>query len=402
MSSTFDVEVKLWNKKDLTGVGVYAFDFNLTWLNSTYGMECGSIRSPFITLVCVSFTAPWDHYFTVANRTITPFLNATDGKYYTGYNLAITALDNSTPLTDVQIVLVKLTFHIDCEPLYPDKYVTPFDLEVVLSDVPDPDTGKAGPIAGVEVHDGTFTLESFQPDVHLEPRYFCEYKAGMSHTVEFWISNMSKVYGFGFGVTFNNTLLKTDIQSVKFCDAFPTPYEVLTESVVDNGDGTSTIIVQLQRPCEKPTVTHQPGPAATFSLISTFDEWADNYIIPNKDNSTIVLSWAYVLAKCGCAGSGETRQYDYGDVFPADYLLLAYNTTIDYFWRPRIGDLNLDGEVDVQDLQALAALYATDTGPALNTWGNLDGRGNTIVDIFDFVIGAKVFGKPYTCDIADP
>jgi len=78
VSSTFDVEVKLWNKKDLTGVGVYAFDFNLTWLNSTYGMECGSIKTSLITLVRVSFTAPWDHYFTVANRTMTPFLNATD------------------------------------------------------------------------------------------------------------------------------------------------------------------------------------------------------------------------------------------------------------------------------------------------------------------------------------
>jgi hypothetical protein len=399
VSSTFDVEVKLWNKKELTGVGVYAFDFNITWLNSTYGMACGSLDRSFITLMGVSFKAPWDHYFIVANETINPFLNA--GKYYNGYHLAITALDNSTSLTDIQTVLLKLTFHIDCEPVYPDKYITPFDLEAVLIDLPD--TGIVGPIAGVEVDDGTFTLESYQPDVHLEPRYSCEYKAGMGHTVAFWISNMSKVYGFGFAITFNNTLLAADVQSIKFSDAFPTPYEFLYANVVNNGDGTSTLIVELQRPCEKPTVTHEAGPTATFSLVSTFDKWADNDIIPNKDNSTIVLSWAYVLARCGCADTcGPSRQYDYGDVFPGPYRLLAYNTTIAYYWRPRAGDLNLDGEVDIQDMHALATLYGKNTGPALNTWGNLDGRGNTIVDIFDFVVVAKYFGKPYTCDIADP
>ena len=401
VSSTFEVEVKLWNKKDLTKVGVYAFDFNVTWLNSTYGIECGSLKDSFIKLVNVSFRAPWDHYFTIINGTLAPFLKA--GKYYTGYRLAITALDNSSPLTDVQTVLLKLTFHIDCEPLWPDIYSTPFDLEAVLSDLPDPDTGIAGPIPGAEIHDGTFTLDSYQPDVHLEPRYFCEYKAGMSHTVEFWISNMSKVYGFGFGVTFNNTLLKTDIQSIKFCDAFPSPYEQINELVIDNGNGTSTLIVQLERPCEKPSVTHQPGPAATFRLVSTFDKWADNTIIPNKDNSTIWLSWAYVWAKCGCSGKGIKRGYDYPLGFVGDeYPLLAYNTTIDYYWRPRIGDLNLDGAVDIQDMQALATLYGEDTG-AINTWGNLDGRGlPAIVDIFDEVVVAKYFGKPYTCDIADP
>ena len=51
VSSTFEVEVKLWNKKDLTKVGVYAFDFNVTWLNSTYGIECGSLKDSFIKLV---------------------------------------------------------------------------------------------------------------------------------------------------------------------------------------------------------------------------------------------------------------------------------------------------------------------------------------------------------------
>jgi hypothetical protein len=285
-----------------------------------------------------------------------------------------------------------LTFHIDCEPLYPDVWSTIFDLEATLSGafVKD-DTGDIEilPLPIHEVDDGAFTLMVAQPDVELKPDFFCEYKVGMLHTIEFWLSNINKVYGFGLVVSYNASLLEGDVQSIVISDCFPPPYEYLhMEQVVVAGIGY--FYIEVVRPCEKPTVTHCEGPIVTFSLTSIYD-FPDN-MIPLCANDTITLVSAYVLAKCGCDGTGATVQYDYPGT-----LALTGSGNIEYYWRPRIGDLNLDGAVDIQDLQALAAVYGMDFG--LLGWGNLD-NVNTVVDIFDFVVIAKFFGKPYECHIA--
>jgi len=203
---------------------------------------------------------------------------------------------------------------------------------------------------------------------------------------------MNKVYGFGFNVTYNNTLLKADVQTIRICSAFPPPYENLRMLVVDNGDGTSTLVFQMSRPCEKPTVTHQAGPAVTFKLVSIADY---DHEIPLCANGTITLDCAYMLSKCGCAGKGATRTYYYNTV--GDQPLDVVDSSIEYYWRPSIGDLNLDGVVDIQDLQALAAVYEEDLG--VGGWGSLDNT-NSVVDIFDFVVVAKYFGKPYECHVA--
>jgi hypothetical protein len=390
VSSTFDVEVKLWNKEDLTGVGVYAFDFTVYWLNSTVGFDhCGSQKNSFITLVTATFTAPWEHFFVVAAETV----KKTDGGlFYNGYHLAITALDNSLPLSDAQVSLLKLTFHIDREPNYPDVWTTPFILtDVLLSDLPDPH-GVVVPLVIHEVDDGAFVLASGQPDVHLNQPVFCEYKAGMAHTVEIWFSNMSKVYGFGFAISYPTKLFKADIQHIIFCDMFPPPYEYEYMKVDTVGE-VSTLTVEIRRPCEKPSVSCQAGPVATVNLVSQ-DLGLDDYLIPEKGNFTISLCWAYLKSKA-CSSWTPTYSFQTAGDFP----LLAYDTTIDYFWRPRTGDLNLDGAVDIQDLSALAEMYGEDLG--VGGWGALDGT-NTVVDIFDFVVVAKYFGKPYICDISDP
>ena len=418
VSSTFDVDVKLWNKEDLTGVGVYAFDIWLTWPNATYMLNASArvqcptpapkLSESVISLVGYEFTSPWDHYYVIAEE-VFESTGLADDDYNDGFDrfhLAITALDGSDPLTEVQISLVTLTFHIDCEPLYPDKYFVPFDLEATLSDAfyKDPVTGIITIVPVVpEVDDGMLMIYVWQPDVYLAPEYFCEYKVNMPHTVEFWLSHINKAYGFGFAIKYNNTLLEADVQSIVICDAFPPPYEYLHFEVVDLQNGFSELIVEIVRPCEKPSVTHQPGPAATFSLNSIYDLWTSNHYIPICENSTITLEWAYMLAKCGCEGDGDTVTYGYNYLSDqalaiVDALGDPLNLAIEYNWRPRIGDLNLDGAVDVADLDLLAAHYGVTM--ALGKWGNLDNL-NIVVDIFDFVILAKFFGKPYEC-IRDP
>jgi hypothetical protein len=462
VSTTFTEQVKLWNKKDLTGHGVYAFDFELVWPNSSKYVDstCGALRRSVITLVNYTFTSPWDHYFVIANTyyesgKVYPGIgyfsqfNATFGTYINELHLAITALDNSSALTDAQVVLLTLTFHIDCEPIWPKIYTIPINLaNVTLSDLPDPITGVVTPLTITEIDSGFVNLFSSEPDVHLGPGqypdlWWCDWLADSPHKVEFWISNMTNVYGFGFGLVFNDSAKYPDIQSIKFCDAFPPPYEFIRTVILYDTPiaGLDTLVVEMRRPCEKPPVTHQPGPAATIDFYETFDMgiwyWPSfrlggpYYVIPRKTNTTIYIDWAYALSKCGC-GSGLlydntlysgalTTAYVNGSVpalsFANSYPLnwTAANSTIFNYFRPCKADLNLDGVVDIQDLQALAKIYGLDTSTmfiypyesGLNTWGNLDGRGlPAVVDIFDFVVIAKYFGKPcITCDkksIADP
>jgi hypothetical protein len=383
VSETFDIEVKLWNKKDLTGVGVYGFDFTIDWS----GLNMTTLACPapdaFISLVSVVFTSPWDHYFVIVDE-----INNTAMTYH----LAITALDGSDALTEVQVVLATLTFHIDCEPLYPDTWSTIFDLSATLSDLVD---GKPVDVPLHEVDDGAFTLSVAQPDVELKPEEFCEFKVDMPHTIEFWLSNINKVYGFGFAITYPNLKLTGDVQSVVISDCFPPPYEYLHFITIDNLDNTSTLVVEVVRPCEKPTVTHCEGPIASFSLNSIYD--FPEHMIPLCQNDTITLTWAYVLAKCGCEGEGATVTYGYGvPPVTVNFALKLVDGTVEYWWRPRIGDLNLDGVVDIQDLMALAAVYGENFGAG--GWGDLDNLGNFVVDIYDFAMVAKYFGKPYVCD----
>jgi hypothetical protein len=380
VSSTFEVEVKLWNKKDLTGVGVYAFDFTVSWDNSIpQGAVCPAQDVPWFTMTSVEFTSPWDHYYVIIDEL------SEDG---TSYHLAITALDGSDSLTEVQVVLATITFHIDCEPLWPDVWTSPITLTGTLSDLVD---GKPVDVPFHEVDSGSVVFSVAQPDVYIAPESFCEYKVDMLHIVEFWVSNINKVYGFGLGITYPNTVLIGDVQAFVISDCFPPPYEFLHFENIDNLDGTNTLIVEVVRPCEKPSVTHCDEPLATFSLTSTY---TIDHMIPLCDDYEITLSWAYVLAKCGCEGDGATvtYYYNYAGDFPLDVTDLA---PIVYYWRPRIGDLNLDGAVDIQDLQALAAVYGEDFGAG--GWGNLDNT-NTVVDIYDFVMVAKYYGKPYVCD----
>jgi len=320
VSSTFDVEVKLWNKKDLTGVGVYAFDFWLTWPNATYMLnssarvECPTpapkLSEPVISLVSYEFTAPWDHAYVIAEE-VFESTGLADDDYNDGFDrfhLAITALDGSDALTEVQIVLATLTFHIDCEPLWPDIYFVPFDLTATLSDgffKDDDDIIIIEPIDDVEVQDGEYVIDVYQPDVFIAPEFFCEYKVNMPHTVEFWLSHINKAYGFGFAILYNNTLLEADVQSIVICDMFRPPYEYLHFEVEDQGNGMSALIVEVVRPCEKDSVTHQPGPAATFTLNSIYDLSVSNHYIPLCTNSTITLEWAYMYSKSDAQATAQ-------------------------------------------------------------------------------------------------
>jgi hypothetical protein len=504
VSKTFTVDVKLWNKMDLTQEDIYGFDFYIWWYNSTAGMPNGdggiigpscppfgvgstAWQQSLISLVGVSFTSPWDHYFVVANESINYITVATNTKsvgqqfdgthYYDGYHLAITALDNSPPLTDVQVVLLTLTFHIDSEPCfatpaYPttvtnplaaaNAWVTPFIINgwVSLSD-------SSGSPVTPEMDDGQYIIYAGPPDVDLilnagpdtatsasgvNPddgnQYFMYDAVGVREHVEVWMSNMSRVYGFGFIVGFNYTDKKADIQSIKISDSWPAPYEYYYAYTWHTGD-QGYLEVLMRRPSEKPPVTCAIDTmVASFDLITKYDSFSTQYVIPFKENSTVFLQYAYMLTK---KYDGNTNLYDGGlwagvsgqttwpptvtnmggwytafnplglTVNGLTFGLVHSKVIIDDLFRPimvpneypipigtMVGiDLNLDGTIDQQDLQALAMFYGLNLGTSVYgpTWGYLDNLpatgGSGVVDIYDFVLVASLYGKTWTMQVTN-
>lgn len=372
VSKTFNVEVKLWNKMDLTQKNIYAFDFSIGWWNSTFGMDCPhgypvtNQKTSMISLKGVVITSPWKDYFIVKNETIHHGTPLESDPGWDEYHLAITALDASAPLTDVQAVLVTLTFHIDSEPCYPDTWTNIFQFEhVLLSD------NASLPVIPSEVDNGHFYLYSSPPDAHLKPDattlpvnpdtdlpYIMDYKVGDEYVFDVYMSNMSRVYGFEFYVCFNPDYLFASTQCVTIGDLFPAPYSLY---LVDVGTPGYLHVKVLRNYDEKPLISCATDvKVASFCLTTDAPEaypTLTNYMLPAKANTTVTLQWAAQYAyQC----KHEVVYYPQGTPFD----LKLENTTIEYMWRPNPVDLNVDGVVDIADLSALAKVYGKTKG-----WG---------------------------------
>lgn len=273
--------------------------------------------------------------------------------------------------------------------------------------------------------------------------YFMFTAVGIKEHIEVWMSNMSRVFGFGFYIQWNATDKKMDLQSLKIADDWPAPYEYYYANVTTVGD-QSYLEVDVRRPSEKPAPTCKIyTKVAEFDLITKYDSWSTYYLIPFKENSTVSIYAAYQLTK---KADGRIILYDGGllgtGIFPwtttpvwstafqytlgffsgtpntpivADktYALKPSKVIIDNLFRPfsvenehheTVGiDLNLDGAIDQQDLQALALQYGKNLGIAHGpSWGYLDNLlGPGVVDIFDFVLVAGKYGKTWVPDIAN-
>jgi hypothetical protein len=362
-------------------------------MNCPEGTIVTSMSTKMISLVGVTYaTNIFEKFFVVKNETI--HHNETPG--WDEYHLAITALDNSSALEDSQVVLATLTFHIDSEPCYPSTWNNIFQFEhVQLSD------NKGGVITPVEIDNGYYFIYSSQPDAHLVPNgttlpinpetglpYIMDYKVGDEYIFDVYLSNMSKVYGFEFQVSFNPDYLVASPQCVAFSALFPAPYTYLA---IDVGTGTLHVKVLRPLPPEKPLVSCAiDAKVATFCLTTAAPE-DGTYDLPEKANTTITLDWAIQYSLC-CGTPVAYAPWD-----PV-FTLLMRDTTIQYMWRPNPVDLNLDGVIDIADLSALAKVYGKANPPI--AWGALAPATN-IVDIYDFVIVAKKFGKPFTPELTN-
>lgn len=317
VSTEFDVSVKLWNQKEETGVGIYAFEFCLCWFNNTLDASqsgcppmpdagaCGCLKDPLIDLVKIDIKPPWPEgeYFIIRNETVEGIWKGfwwidpqcpDDWTWVSGYFdcycLSITALNTAPTLDDVKIPVVDLTFHIVDEPCfkgYVDEdgcgvptywWWSPFHLQ-------DTEMSACGGPLPHGTEDGKYeiipqkpemwvvTEKSLDPDdIPCEPPipnpcdwqvayppgyYIVRWTNCSDFTVDIEVKNVCKMYAFAFKLMFNATLLNTDVQKIHIKDFLPPPYEYLWMDVnipSDPCDVLAYVEVCVRRPCEKPPV----------------------------------------------------------------------------------------------------------------------------------------------------
>jgi len=372
VSTEFPIDVYLWNDKTLTGTGVYALDFKVSWDN-TAG----------ISLVSFVNHIPWPagKYFLIVNETYT--IGALDY-----YHLAITAVGNSTIDPGLELgalgvfnaSIVTLNFHIDEEPCYPYNFHADFTiLDYVAS-------GGCGiPVENWEIDNGTYDLYSSQPNVdplvpsndpgYVDDHTFMEDSIGDTHTIIVAFSNITAAYGFEFTLTWDPLWYNASIQHVTLMAAFAPPYEYVTMQMDPEA---GTLYVKLLRPCEKPTI-HCKGytPVVEVTFVTTNEPMVG--IVPSAANTTFVITEATLYVK-------ECQVPYY--MYPGD--LLYSGDVIQMFVPKSRADITIDGVVDIEDLAALAAKYGN-----AHAWSDLASPvAPAPVDIFDLVYVAKRYGDP--------
>jgi len=291
-----------------------------------------------------------------------------------------------------------LTFHIDDEPCWPDWYQFGFyignengyygDLDwnappfLLEPNAPILSTGCGQRIDRLEIANGRFFLFSKQPDI--DPlfnggHYFAEDAIGESYTITVALSNIAKAYGFFFVLHWNPAWYSTDIQHVTILPAFAPPYELLT---MDMNEVSGYLAINLQRPCEKPTI-HAAGytPVVEVTFVTTNTPMLGQ--IPVATNTTFWLTDSMLFTKCG---QGKTY---YQGIDDGSTTLFYSGDVIQAFIPKSRADITIDGVVDIEDLAALAEEYGN-----VHPWAALAGTDLVTVDIFDLVYVAKRYGDP--------
>jgi hypothetical protein len=425
VSTTFTIDVYLWNDYVFTGTGVYAWDFNVTW-NPTVGISLVSVTINYPTQTGANATAK-ANYFLIDSS----FSNA-NGWYHLAETLMPTTTDPYPELLNLNASLVTLTFHIDDEPCYPWTLSTPFTISFqpstggLASGCKQPDI-----ITDYELDPGEYSISAAKPDIHLTsptsgyegaPWYnITEGTVGKSIQIDVYLSNITHCYGFFVDLTWDNWYKITDVQSITIGPAFKlTDYAV--ESIV-NMTGTGApemgeLWITVIRPIEKPLICGEN--VLAFSIIFTTT-------CPNPiPTPTTLLPFAIKSAEVMCAPTLPSYLKGYGVVYgePIYSTLplwggtdgissvqpLIYSCNIKDYWMPKQGDVDYDGVVNVADLAMVAHDYGSSTSPyctAYNPeWGptsktpvnggyvGLTGVGwNGYVNIYDVAYVAKNFGN---------
>jgi hypothetical protein len=478
VSTEFDISVKIWNQIEETGYGVYAFEFWLYWPNSTafIGGPQADLAQPLVDFVNLEVKPPWPEgqYFIIKEElNLTAPVQKTfdiyDPNYGDTHNLvnvwcnwyhfAITALDKAPPLTDVKIPVVDFTFHIADEPLYGvgglDHWIIPFHLDGVQ--MTDFDAYGRPIYIYPKTEDGCVCLMPRAPQMWLNGEkgydtdkdgdvdfdYVVKWTNCTWFTIEIEGRRFGGMYGFELHLTFNATLLNTDLQHIHIKDFVPPPYDLLTQEVYVPSDPWSDLAyvhINLTRPCNKPPICGA-GPLVNIDFHTKcptlrpdpFDPKKPGvYTLPTIVASSITLTGARVYSKYYHPTCTTWVPVTYGfgtlhgdpglDIIVVGKKQLGsyygpvtnYNF-VNYHFIPLKADVDQNGHVDLIDLSAVAKQYGK--GPSDNEYAaafaKLETTSVSAVDLLDVVYVAKYFCKdfktvlkwpidPYTGTVYDP
>lgn len=329
------------------------FTVNVTVANVTglYGYEFKLYYDPgLLDVVGVNVTPPaqWnDHYFIAYNNT-----NKGIGRYW----LAISATPPATAFSG-NATLATLTFKIIYDPIYPDNVESALDLSyTMLSD----ENAEFIPIL---VHDGQYTLNSSIPFLTVSANTGV-YTSKKMETVRFSveIGQVVDLYEYEFTLSYNASLMYCwDIKLGNF----------LKDGIGKYSKGPGWVFVQgySKSMAER---TSGGGVLAIIDLEMSPVVWPD----PGW-NSTLHLSDTLLWG-------GTPLQ-----------LIAHQDVDANYSYSPIPGDVNSDGNVNVQDLMFVAIIWgATDVeGKSWNWDPRMDLNRDGWIDIFDLVLVAKNQGR---------
>ena len=335
---TFTVDVKI-----ATVANLYGLEFELYW-NTT-----------LLDLVGVNITLPsvWGtNYFVCMNDTREDL-----GRYW----LATAAL-SPAPSFNGSTTLVRLTFKITYDPIYPNDVTSSLDLaDTELSD------REANPIPH-EDYDGEYRCYATKPGLEAKPSAYTAKTLGEKFTVNVTVAGVVNLYSFEFQLSYNTTLL--DATAVTVGSFLNPPYRV-TKQIIDDSAGLIWLSVESQGPAPS---TNGSGTLATVTFMVAMDSG--------------IWYKGFMPLECDLHLSGTILKTN-GEVTVPHH---TADPSFHYAYMPIPGDLNSDGTVNIFDLRIVAKAFGSRPGDPY--WDpradlNLDGK----ISIYDLVLVAINYGR---------
>jgi PKD repeat protein len=288
------------------------------------------------------------------------------------YKQAVTALDPASGFNGTA-ALVNLEFHITKDACYPDIYHGELRLEnTKMSD-------SCGRPVSHSVQNGYFNILSTKPKIRVEHQggtNVTMWRVNEIFTVDIVVINITRMKSFYLQLRWCEAL-DTDYQNVEVTNFLPPPYTYYRLSIEKTTlriwvkafegkppiNGTGTIMKVTFK-------VNSPWPDSLPKYTRIDHGWTvENYTCSVE----IVEGWVDVY----CPEYREMKLYDCNGVDVQN---------LNYVFTPRMGDMDLDGKVNIKDISLISKHYGEIGGPF-----DLDRDG--YVDLFDVVIVAKNFGK---------
>jgi len=343
--TTFDVNVTAANLVDLYGV-----DFNVTWDKNL--LELVNVQT-YVNQI-------WNTYYIAIN----------DVSILGNYHLVATALAPTKGFNGTHAI-VKLTFHVIFDPCYVAPFFANTPINMIVNLLSD-STGAA--MMPWNVHGSDYTINAVKPVMSLKPSAVNISQKDMTFSVEVWIANATKMTDYEADVLYDKTLLTAT--NVVIDDAFLTgPHDIHGYGIYSGAFGWVNIVVQQGAAA---TPVNGGGKLATiyFKVIKSIFWTTANPIL------TCPIAFAYWAGQIPGFGSAYTRVSTPCGIIADPNL--GHQDCV-YKYKPIPGDVNMDGVVNVLDLQLVAADYGSSTTYDLN----IDAK----VNLLDIVLVAINYGR---------